>query len=157
MGFFSKCIQPRQQDAVDAHWEAMQKREAQKKALAIISNMKVPVTDKIKNGWPDLCTICHAGCMNQICNSCKPLFERGLRVKDPYQNRTLSVDGMRLAVREFVDKNGRMPAMINMHPIGYSKYERDSRRMGFRNDMYLIEGITVRLRLETPQEGFTFD
>ncbi len=120
----------------------------EKELLRTQESLKVKGTRAIENGWPDACVICHAGCMNQICNSCKPLFNRGLRSTAEPEPATLSPKAMRRSLRVHILNKGHEAHEIQMHPESWDKYERLARVEGKPTDMWMIEGVQVRLSLD---------
>lgn len=147
-GFFSKC----KTGVVDTS----EISDIVKSITSSTISPKVEARTRERTGWPDRCTICHAGCINVICNSCKPLFQRGLRVKDPFVMDPLSMEGFRHKIEQYRVKNRCMPELIIIHPRAYQVYMHDCIKNGITLKTYEMEGIKVKLDINLLESEFRF-
>jgi hypothetical protein len=82
------------------------------------------VSPGVSPGWPYECAICRVGSVNQLCNPCSQLFERGLRTKLKIKNKLkkLDIHSIKYHMGRYFTETRSMPESIKMNVPTYSDY-----------------------------------
>jgi hypothetical protein len=107
-----------------------------------------------QSNWPSVCAVCARGCVSQICNACKPSFDRGLvKTKVLIDTKvTLSdINGLRSALRDYRIENGKDPSRMIMNPETFVTLQNEERSIGqIGSDHLEIYGITCTISNDMP-------
>jgi len=74
--------------------------------------------------WPYECAICRVGSINQLCNPCSQLFERGLRTKLKIKKKLKKLDiySIKYHMGRYFTETHIMPESIQMNVPTYADY-----------------------------------